>query len=68
MDKCCETCLFYRAPAAGETLSRCRYPVPEWLLIGAVGGGWISYASYSGQECMTWKPAADPTPTTEETP
>ena len=61
--QCCDTCIFYRAPKAGDVCGQCNYPVPEWLRVGSAGGGFISSAEYSGQECAVYKDviAVEPT-------
>jgi len=61
MTKCCDTCLFYRAPKGDDTRGTCIYPVPEWLMIGASGGGFIGNPEYEGTDCRVYKSAAETT-------
>jgi len=68
MDRNCGNCVFYRPPVKSHDCGQCDYPVPEWLKIGASGGGYISSAEYEGTNCTTFKSRADVVASGKEVP
>ena len=57
--KNCAKCVYFLPPSAEHGCGRCDYPIPEWLKIGASGGGYISTPEYEGQDCATFRSRAD---------
>ena len=57
-DQNCKDCVFYVQSEFKHTLSRCEYPIPQWLRENTTGG-YIGSEEMTGKMCMTFKSRAD---------
>jgi len=55
--KLCLDCIFYVAKKSQASLGMCGYPLPEWLKIGASGGGYVN--GHEATNCATFKNRMD---------